>query len=131
MDLIGLTPSDEAALARMLAAFESGLLTRQRPSRTHESPRLFEVYRFLNSSGETAPAYGVMRLDTPVTIDGESVLVCKKPDATWRRLYLVNGTEDVANGGTGWGTLLADADWVLYDTGSTPALAEEWGPKSG
>ena len=129
MTLIGLTDSDEAALARLVAAYESGEFTRRPSLPSWQSPRVYEAIPFINDANETIPAYGVMRVTTPTTVDGEMVVNVAKPDATYRWRYLINTQEEVVYGGRGWGTWVLDADKVLKDTATTPAVGEHWGPK--
>ena len=132
MDLAGLTPSDEDALGRMLEAFESGALTRRIPARKLTGQRVYEAVPVINTAGEIIPAYAVMRITTPTTVDGDTVVNVAKPDTSFNRVYLVNSAEpiDAASGSRGWGTFAWDSDQILYDSG-TPALGESWGPKSG
>jgi hypothetical protein len=91
--------------------------------------------RFKNESGETAPAWAVMRM-TLAPADKDYIPI-QKPDATYRWLYLVNGNRDVAASAYGYGHFLTSETFtpkrgrVLYDTGATPAYGEHWGPKSG
>lgn len=115
----------------MLQAFEAGRLTRSTYSSKPIPQRVYEAVSFINAAGETAPAYGVLRITTPSTVDGEKVINIAKPDGTYRWRYLINGPDDVGNGDPGWGTYAFDSDKILYDTGSTPAFDEWWGPKSG
>lgn len=90
--------------------------------------------KFRNDSSETAPAWGVMRI-TGATV--KSQLTIDKPDATYRWLYLVNCGTPIPTTKTGFGTFLTAEhfrfldNYVLYDTGATPAYGERWGPKSG
>ncbi len=91
--------------------------------------------RFKNTSSETVPARGVMRVvaggasDRFISID--------KPNTSFNRLYLVNGGRDIRAGKMGWATYLTsqsfnfDGGYVLYDTGNTPAYGESWGPQDG
>lgn len=132
-ELIALTPSNHDELARMLQAWRSGALLPKLPQEWDVQQRIFEAVPFINASGEEIPAYAVMRITTPTTVDSEKVVNVAKPDGTYRWRYLVNGpdTVDAASGSRGWGTWVWDSDRVLYDTGSTPAFGEEWGPKSG
>lgn len=87
--------------------------------------------RFKNNSSETAPAWGLLRITGGSEND---YLTVDKPDATYRWVYLVNGTKDVASTGYGFGYFLTAETFsfkhhcVLYDTGATPAYGEEWGP---
>jgi hypothetical protein len=133
LELIGLTPEDEAALARMLRDYEAGRLFSRSSSSHLEMPRVYEAIPFVNGSGETIPPYAVMRLTTPTTVDGEMLVTATKPSSTSQRLYLVNGQDAVEDSATarGWGTWVWDSDWVLYDTTDTPTVGDEWGAKEG
>lgn len=83
---------------------------------------------FKNDSGETVPAWGVMAV-TGIEQYGDRIqYVIDKPDTTFRRMYLVNSSLDVADAEFG----IAQPPGmtrVLYDTGATPAALEGWGPK--
>lgn len=92
------------------------------------------LIKFLNNhSSETAPQRGIMRI-TDASVN--KYLVADKPDATYRWLYFVNVLYDVGPGKTGFGSFLKaelfnfDHNYVLYDTGSTPAYGQRWGPKA-
>lgn len=88
--------------------------------------------RFRNDNSGTAPRYGVLRI---TGAQNKSFLKIDQPDSTYRWLYLVNGPNDVPTGKYGFGTFLTAEhfrfrdNYVLYDTGNTPAYGEEWGPK--
>jgi hypothetical protein len=90
--------------------------------------------RFLNNASETVPRWGIMRV---TGASANKYLTTAKPDATYRWLYLVNVDSDVAAGKSGWASYLTaqsfnfEDNYVLYDTGATPAYGEHWGPKSG
>jgi hypothetical protein len=86
---------------------------------------------FRNDSGESAPAYAVMRVTGSATVDGAEYVTISKPNTDFKRKYLVNTGSAVADGEYGIGTWLSDADWVLYDDANTPAIGESWGPSSG
>jgi len=123
-------PRDGRRISGTVRAFEagaSGLLT---PKKGLFQRDVVPV-QFRNDFAGTVPAHGVMRVGTPVTSDGVQVLPANRPDTTFRRLYLVNGPEEVAQNAFGWGTWLWHADWVLYDDASTPADGESWGPQDG
>lgn len=133
-ELIGLTPKDEAILARMVAEYEAGAFTRKPQTPPNRTQRVYEAVPFINATSPNVliPAYAVMRLTTATTVDGEMVINVAKPDATYRWRYLINGPDEVEASTTarGWGTWIFDTDKVLYDTGSTPAVGERWGPKA-
>lgn len=84
--------------------------------------------RFRNDSGESAPAYAVMRVTGGVVDGDEQIVTIAKPNDTFQRLYLVNGATAVADEEEGLGTWLDDAGYVLYESGS-PAYGESWGAK--
>lgn len=87
---------------------------------------------FRNDSGETVPAYGVMRVTGSAVIDGTFYILIGKPNNTFQRLYLVNGGSEVLNGATATGTWLNDTENVLYDQNDgTPAGENEWGAWPG
>lgn len=81
--------------------------------------------RFRNDSGETAPAYGVMRVTDYDETTG--VYVIEKPSSSvpFERDYLVNLGEDVADGEIGNGTWLEESGYVLTDGAAAPG--EQWG----
>lgn len=85
---------------------------------------------FVNDYAGTIPAYGVLRVTELVESDGVKIFEANRPDTSFNRLYLVNGPEDVAEDGFGWGTWLWHADEVLYDDANTPAMGESWGPQN-
>lgn len=128
MELIALTPRDWERVKRMLAAFDAGQLGRRgdRADGEFNDP---PTVSFRNDAAETAPAYGLLRVTDPFDEDGEKVLTIGKPNASFQRRYLVNGPDDVPAGQRGAGTWLWDADYVLCDSGATPAFGESWGAK--
>lgn len=89
---------------------------------------------FRNDSGETIPAYGVMRVTGVAGLGSIPTITVDKPSTTFQRLYLVNGPFQVS--GTsgqnkfGLGTWAEGAAYVLYDDANTPAYGEEWGPSA-
>lgn len=89
--------------------------------------------RVRNGGSEIIPSHAVMRITGATEEDGEIVYQVAKPNATFQRLYLVNGTKDIAVStsvnGDGWGTFLGEGGRVLYDSASTPAYGECWGPQ--
>lgn len=117
-------------IARAVRAVEGAIgLILPRPRQL--LPRDVVPVPFRNDYAGTIPAYGVCEVAAPVTLDGTQVYPVTRPSTTFNRLYLVNGPEDVADDGYGWGTWLWQADWVLYDDANTPAIGESWGPQSG
>jgi hypothetical protein len=89
---------------------------------------------FYNDSGETIPAYGVMRVSGVQTRGAVPVITVNKPSGTFQRLYLVNGPLPVSGSSSqepNFGTWASEAAFVLYDDSNTPAYGEEWGPSNG
>jgi hypothetical protein len=80
---------------------------------------------------EDVPPFAVMRVASADTKDGEIVYTTAKPDATFCRHYMVNGPFYVTAGQEGLCSTLADAGFVQYNSASTPAVGEVWGPKPG
>ena len=124
------SPENAERIARTVRGWEAG------PGGIVQPPALladrdFNRVPFRNDYAGTIPAYGVCRVGEPVAFDGVWVYPANRPDATFRRRYLVNGPDDVADDGYGWGTWLWHADWVLYDDTNTPAVDESWGPQDG
>lgn len=128
-DYAAFSTRDGERIAESVRAHEAGLNGRHIEKRP-KPPRDYVAQRFRNDSGETAPAYGVLRVTGTYDDDGVIIYTIGKPDTSFARLYLVNGPNDVADDGFGWGTWLWHADWVLYDDGNTPAYGEEWGPSN-
>jgi hypothetical protein len=84
---------------------------------------------FYNSSAETIPPFGVMKVTGGgVMASGAPYLTCAKPDGSGTT-YAVNSARQVAS--HKWGQANV-AGWarVAYDSG-TPAVGESWGAKSG
>lgn len=132
MDLIGLTPRDAERLGRLLLAFESGQLTARRYSGHTEPQRNYSAVAFRNDSGETIPAYAVMRVTGWVSVYDEIVLTVAKPNSTFNRLYLINGPdEQTVNHPYGTASKAYDHEYSLYESGTTPATGESWGAQSG
>ena len=101
------------------------------PPDEHDSDRWVS---FVNNSGETVPAYGIMAV-TGMTIESDAnnlpIYEIDKPGSTFCRTYMVNGPFDVDAGDGELGTFQGPAD-VLYDSGfGTPAFGDGCGPKSG
>lgn len=131
VELAAFSPRDAERIARSVRAYEagpSGLLT---PSRFQAHDRNLAIIPFRNDFAGTIPARGCCRITGTVEVDGLQFFKVDRPDTSFGRLYLVNGPEDVADDGYGWGTFLWHADWVLYDDASTPAFGESWGPQNG
>lgn len=129
-DLFGYSEADTARIAAAVRAFEAGRIGKNRE--LSPADRNYTRIPFRNDSGETVPAYGVMRVVNKTTIDARPIYTIGKPNTTFQRRYLVNSPTEVIDGGRGWGTWLWHADYVLYDSGSgTPAFGEEWGAQNG
>lgn len=91
---------------------------------------------FRNASAETIPPFSVMRITgAENTEQPEHAIrfIVEKPNDDFKTHYLINGPMAVAAGDDGFGTTLAQADYVAYRSASgTPALSDwEWGAKSG
>ncbi len=86
---------------------------------------------FKNTSSETVPAYGLMRITTDIIVDAiqNHILKCTKPDTTFSRRYAVNGPVPIAANGYGLCRVTGLVE-VAYDSG-TPDGDEGWGPKPG
>lgn len=86
---------------------------------------------FRNDSGETVPAYGVMKVVDQVDIGGTQYLTINKPDYTFQRRYLINTGSAVADTETGLGNWLDESALVLYDESEGDPNGEEWGAWPG
>lgn len=86
---------------------------------------------FRNDSGETVPAYAVMKVVDQVDIGGAQYLTINKPDYTFQRRYLINTGTAVANTETGFGDWLDESALVLYDESEGDPNGEEWGAWPG
>ena len=95
---------------------------------TSHSHDKFTVY---NCSGETIPAYGVMRIITAVTEGVEARrLIVGKPNSTPQPLYLINGPFELKDKNPGVGFLLTGRHDIAL-TSSAAGVGEIWGPTSG
>lgn len=127
----------EAAIRKLLddhTRLVHEVLNLRRQPRHHRlppPPGKLDRIRFTNGAGAEIPARAVMRVSAVTMTRGRPVYTVVKPDTTFSHLYLVNGGAKSASGGGGWGTWLLNAGEVLYDSTYTPAIGEEWGPKSG
>ena len=82
-----------------------------------------------NSSGETVPAFGVMRIVSATTLGEAVVYEIGKQSTEFQRFMLVNGAEELTNGSYGPGYFLDIAGRALYDSSDgTPAYGQVWGP---
>lgn len=86
---------------------------------------------FRNDSGETVPAYAVMKVVDQVDIGGTQYLTINKPDYTFQRRYLINTGSAVADTETGLGNWLDESALVLYDESEGDPNGEEWGAWPG
>lgn len=89
--------------------------------------------KFINGDSETVPANGVMMVVSGATVGQKTTFTTQKPNDTFQRFYLVNGSKDVAPGATGCGHWLEEAGMVLFDDSadSQPAVGRSYGAKSG
>jgi hypothetical protein len=93
------------------------------------SSRDFQPTLFKNGSGETVPAFGVMRVVETTT--PRKALDARKPDGTnedctvWINLDIAR-----PNGKTGHCTRDGGCYALFDDSGSAPVPGEEWGPDS-
>lgn len=94
-------------------------------ARRDEFPITFE-----NGSGETAPAFALLQVDTVegVPLDKARVVTIVKPDST-DGVYLVNGPIAVRAGKRG--RCRINGPMTIAYTGSAPALGDTVGPSSG
>ena len=142
-----LSPPDYEATREVVNGYRHGQTNRRNPLTTNHGSSHSGAgqhptrIRFRNDSSETVPAWGVMRI-TGASSTKFGYLTIDKPDTSFQRLYLVNGPRPVvqfssSNPYYGWGSFLTSetfrfADqYVLYDTGNTPAYGESWGPQNG
>lgn len=86
--------------------------------------------RFINSSGETIPAYAVMQVDGWQEQNDLGFFKCKKPTESGE-IYILNGTRPVPAGGLGRATsaLSRMGAFALFDDSSTPDVNQQWGPE--
>ena len=85
---------------------------------------------FRNDSGETIPAFAVMRITGVVTIEGRAVLTVAKPNADSLKNVLFNSSASVSSGGYGSGTYEFPC-YAKYQTSSSAVLNDEWGTANG
>jgi hypothetical protein len=98
--------------------------------RPDPSPFGVRAISYKNNSGETVPAYGVIKITgTSQNAAGVYIFTGDKPD-TWGSQYrhYVNGPIDIADGDGGVCYVPTSPVWAKYDTGDTPAVGEAWGP---
>lgn len=110
-------------------------LSTQRNPPTQVPGALFYPIPFRNDSGETIPAFAVMRVLPSVSLGSIPMIAVGKPNSTFKRRYLVNGPFPVSGASGqntfGLGTWADQSAYVLYDDANTPAEGEEWGPSNG
>lgn len=80
---------------------------------------------FRNDTGETVPAFGIVRVVGYVSAFERDVLTVGKPASTLGD-FLVNGPRDVANGEVGQAQVTQVVK-VLYDIGDTPTAGQSYG----
>lgn len=86
---------------------------------------------FRNDYTGTVPSYGVVAITgvVEVTATSSTIYTGDRPGTTFRQLYGVNSSVEVAEGEYGMLTLTGPC-YIAYDSG-TPAAGEGWGPKPG
>lgn len=95
------------------------------------TPTGVRSFNFRNDSGETIPAFGIVRIDGAEVADNNRlVLIGKKPNGSGK-IHYINGGVEVANGSFGSCAVASGPVWAKYDTGDTPSVGESWGPVSG
>jgi hypothetical protein len=127
--LYGYSENDTARISASVRAFESGRLNQRSDLEQSLQDRNVAKVPFRNDNSGTVPAYGLMRVTGMATVEGKTLFTIDKPNTSFNRLYLVNGPTEVLTGKRSWGYWLWHADYVLYDTGNTPADGESWGPQ--
>ena len=88
---------------------------------------------FRNTTTETIPAFGVMRVTgVEETVEGFIRYTVAKPNTNFQTHYMINGNHAVPAGEDGRCTTLSQAYRVAYNSSSgTPTIGGEWGAKSG
>jgi hypothetical protein len=127
--LYGYSETDTPRISAAIRAVESGRLNQRSDLELEPKDRNVAKVPFRNDSGEAVPAYALLRVTGMASVEGKNIHTISKPDATYRLRYLVNGPVEWGIGKQGWGYWLWHADYVLYDTGATPAYGETWGPE--
>lgn len=86
---------------------------------------------FVNDSGETVPAFGIMKMQND--FDNTGRMRITKPDTSFQRMYLVNNSFAVPDGEGGHGTFLKepsnDLGRALFS--ESPTMMTEYGAKPG
>jgi len=121
--------SEQRPVQNLLRRERSGQLDELAYRDPNLGQRTRDWHSFLNVSGESIPAWSVMRITDSNPIGDWFEYEVGKPNSQIQRHYLVNGSSDVANDARGAGTFLNNIEFVCYDeTKGTPAHNEEWGP---
>lgn len=83
-----------------------------------------------NDSGQTIPAFGIMRITGSEVVERASRFIVSRPDGTYRQTYLVNGPRAIESGRNGTGYFATQSPvWALWDSGSdTPAVGDMLAP---
>lgn len=84
-----------------------------------------ELHIFYNDSGETVPAYGIIRISGIISSGGRSYYNGVKPTSTlgW---FAVNGSRDIAAGDYG-SIQIGNYQRVLYDSADSPTNGRTYG----
>jgi hypothetical protein len=95
----------------------------------NERPRVMSASRLLvlNTSNETIPAGGVMRITGKRTYADRFAIAVDKPNSTLQHEYLVNGAKPIPAGASGYAADMTKDVELLIASG-TPAYGESWGP---
>lgn len=91
---------------------------------------------FRNDSAASIPGFAVMRATGTIDVSGRLALTMDTPNATFERLYYINGPTPVPSGRFGQCRLLTGSDSLAYPilyaaSGGTPEFGESWGPAEG
>lgn len=102
--------------------------------RGQNEPLGIRAVTFRNDSGETIPAFGVIKISD--TVQQQDIYLYKgekpDPDTTPSHLvFYINGPFDVVDGDEGLCYVPTSGVWALYDSANTPAVNESWGPAEG
>lgn len=87
---------------------------------------------FRNDSGEQIPEFGIIKVTEAVTVtDFGQVLKAEKPDTYGSQfIHFVNGPQPVDDTKIGYCANPSQPMFAKYDTGTTPANGQVWGPDS-
>jgi hypothetical protein len=127
-----LTPDDIKTIREMRRWIQTnGQAGTVRPQYTRKPPRMLPTtsITFYNDTGETVPAYGIVRIQGTVTVGGREVLKVKKPgvvDGGPGSWFMANGSVNVEAGKYG---VLQSGDLVkvVYDSGDSPSIRDWYG----